>query len=169
MLDVLIASPGDARHERHAVEMAIHEWNAHRSEVEGVILRPRLWEIASVPLSGHGDGQSVINTQLVDNADIVIAIFSHRLGTPTPRAQSGTAEEVDRSIQSGKLVHLYFRNSTAPYSADEEQLARLREFRWSMESEGLVTWFNHVYELNVLVPRAIEYDLRVLRSQPTNS
>jgi hypothetical protein len=40
MLNVLIASPGDAEPGRDAVERALHAWNDHRSDVERIILRP---------------------------------------------------------------------------------------------------------------------------------
>src|SRR4249919_2175225 len=97
MLDVLIASPSDADEGRDAVERALHAWNDYRSEDTGFVLRPRRWEIASVPVSGQGDPQSVINSQLVDQSDIVFGLFYDRLGSATPRAASGTAEEIDRS------------------------------------------------------------------------
>lgn len=106
-LDVLIASPGDVARERDAVERALHDWNNHRADAEGVVLRPRRYEIAAVPILGRGDPQTVINGQLVDQADIVIGIFYSRLGTPTQRAASGTAEEINRSVNAGKPVHLF--------------------------------------------------------------
>lgn len=90
---------------RDEVERVLSEWNAHRAAAAQILLRPRRWEIASVPISGQGDAQSVINSQLVDQSDIVIAIFYHRLGSATARAVSGTAEEIQRALDLGKAVH----------------------------------------------------------------
>ena len=46
-----------------------------------------------MPLVGGHDAQSVINTQLVDQADILFGVFYARLGMKTQRWISGTAEE----------------------------------------------------------------------------
>jgi hypothetical protein len=107
-LDVLIASPEDASRWSDAVQQALHSWNDHRADAEEFILRPRRSKIASVPIWGRGDGQTVINSQLVDTSDIVIAIFYYKLGSSTRRAVSRTAEEVARAVNAGKPVHIYF-------------------------------------------------------------
>jgi hypothetical protein len=164
MLDVLIASPGDATPGRHAVEQALHAWNDHRSDDTGFVLRPRRWEIASVAVSGQGDAQSVINQQLVDESDIVFGLFYNRLGTPTKRAASGTAEEIERSVAAGKQVHLYFADMPRPSRVDTKQLEAMWEFKRLVESQGLVAEFKSEADLAAMVSRAIERDLRVLRS-----
>jgi hypothetical protein len=170
MLDVLIASPGDASSGRDTAERALHDWNDHRSETEGIILRPRLWEVASVPIQGRGDAQSVINSQLVDESDIVIAIFYGRLGTATPRDISGTAEEVNRSVAAGKLVHLLFAEKDLPHNADLEQVKALRDFKSKVQDQGLIRSFKNEAELSRLVDRIIEHDVRELtRHRPTES
>jgi hypothetical protein len=79
VLRVLIASPGDTKEERDAVERSLHGWNAARAEREQVILLPARWETDAVPRLG-GSGQGIINDQLVDRADIIIALFDSRLG-----------------------------------------------------------------------------------------
>ena len=38
---------------------------------------------------------------LIKNADMVIALFGSRLGTPTARATSGTIEEIEEMIKAG--------------------------------------------------------------------
>jgi hypothetical protein len=163
-LDVLIASPGDAAPARDAIERSIHEWNAHRSDQEGTILRPLRWEIGGVPLLGQGDGQSVINSQLVDRADVVFAVFYHRLGSATPRNISGTVEEIDRSISRGKPVHLYFSENPVPYANDPAQFEALLEFRKSIESMGLVGTFRSTSALRTQVSRALDRDVTDIHS-----
>jgi hypothetical protein len=160
---VLIASPSDALLGRDAVERNLHAWNDHRTDESGFILRPRRWEIASVPLSGRGDAQSIINSQLVDEADIVIGIFYHRLGTVTPRAISGTAEEIERAIKAGKPVHLYFAKKPLPYDHDAKQFQALRQFRKLMADSGWVLEFNTEEDLAQRAQQAIELDIRDLR------
>jgi hypothetical protein len=164
-LDVLIASPGDAGAARDAVEEALHEWNDHRGDVERIQLRPRRWEIASVPILGRGDPQTVINSQLVEESDIVFAIFYHRLGTATSRAASGTAEEIEHSVEAGKFVHVYFCSAEPYYGADRAQLEALAKFRRQIEQKGLIDTFESVNDLPRRVSRAVEYDLRHLKTR----
>ena len=90
VLKVLVASPGDTTQERDAIERALHGWNGDRAEREGIILLPRRWETNAVPRLG-GSAQTVIN-ELVDSADIVLAVFDSRLGMATAEAVSGPAE-----------------------------------------------------------------------------
>lgn len=49
-----------------------------------------------------GDPQLIINNSIIKNADMVIALFGSRLGTPTARATSGTIEEIEEMIKAGK-------------------------------------------------------------------
>jgi hypothetical protein len=158
-LDVLIASPGDAKAARDVVEQALHGWNDQRADDMGIMLRPRRWETGSVPILSEGDAQSVINTQLVDSSDILIGIFYHRLGSPTARAVSGTAEEINRAVAAKKPVHLYFSEKELPYFADLAQFEALRQFRSKIEKEGLISTFKSESELPVMILRAIDYDI----------
>jgi hypothetical protein len=164
-LDILIASPGDAKSGRDAVERALYDWNGHRSDSEKLILRPRRWEMDSVPQLGEGDTQTVINSQLVDNSDIVLALFYNRLGTPTDRAISGTAEEILRSVQQGKRVHLYFSQKAMPANVDLEEVEAVRKFRTVMQHEGLVDTFKSEAELSRKIGRAIDLDVQALRAR----
>ena len=90
---VLIASPGDTAAERDAAERALQSWNTLRAERDGLALLSLRWERDAVPMLGDR-GQALINRQLVDRSDVVVAIFDSRLGTATPEAVSGTAEEI---------------------------------------------------------------------------
>jgi hypothetical protein len=164
-LNILIASPGDANAARDAVEKALYEWNNHRGDVERITLSPRRWEIASVPILGRGDPQTVINSQLVEDSDIVFAIFYHRLGTATSRAASGTAEEIERSVGASKFVHVYFRSAEPYFGADPAQLEALAKFRRQIEQRGLVKTFGSVNDLARQVTSAVEYDLRQLKTR----
>jgi nucleoside 2-deoxyribosyltransferase len=164
-LDVLIASPGDANAGRDAIERALREWNNTRGDSQNLFLRARRWEIAAVPISGHGDAQSVINSQLVDDSDIVIAIFYHRLGSATPRSVSGTVEEIDRSISKGKPVHLYFAQKRMPHDADLDQVKALRSFKELMQQRGLVGSFKTETDLEKQINRAIEHDVARFKHQ----
>lgn len=158
VLKVLIASPSDTEEARDSVERALHDWNGSRGEREEVFLLPRRWEADAVPRMGNGDGQTVINSQLVDNADIVVGIFNSKLGSATPRAISGTVEELERTIASDTPVHIYF--SDAPVARDSLKSAqKLETFKKSLQSRGLYGTYSDARDLGQQVGRAIESDL----------
>lgn len=108
IIKVVIASPSDVIIERKSLLDKLQTYftrfkyedlcNA-RIIVEG-------WE--DVP-SQSGYTQDIINTTLINNADIVLALFRHKLGNPTintktgeDRSPSGTAEELRYAINQNK-------------------------------------------------------------------
>lgn len=155
---VLIASPGDAAPERNSVERAVHSWNAARAQRSGVLLLPVRWESSSVPVLG-ADVQSIINSQIVDTADIVMAFFDARLGSVTPRGLSGTAEEIERSAAAGKPVHVWFSDEALPRDVDLEQIQRLREFQVDLQTRGLLGTYADPEDLAFQVRQALEQDV----------
>lgn len=158
VLRVMIASPSDTTEARNAVEAAIHGWNDASARSNQIILQPWRWETSAVPLLG-GHPQSLINAQGVDDSDIVFGLFGSRLGSPTPDAVSGTVEEIERAVEQGKPVHLYFSNAPLSVDVDTAQLEGLREFKREMQSRGLLGEFSNVSQLEHEVWKAIEHDL----------
>ena len=91
---VLIASPSDVEDARDVVEREIEEWNRANSRARRLTLVPIRWERDAVPQLGSPP-QQLLNSQIVQDADIGIGLFRGRLGTPTEHAASGTVEELD--------------------------------------------------------------------------
>ncbi|MRX42126.1 DUF4062 domain-containing protein [Agromyces kandeliae] len=166
VLRVMIASPSDVPEARDAVEKAILGWNDANARAKGVILQPWRWESSAVPVMG-AHPQKLINAQGVDDSDIVFALFGGRLGSPTPDAVSGTVEEVDRALELGRQVHLYFSTAPLPYNVDTAQLDALRAFKEDMQDRGLLGEFNNIEQLGHEVWKAIEHDIASLSIDPT--
>lgn len=163
---VLVASPGDTAEERTAIQHQLGTWNATRGEREGVVVVPWLFEQHSVPMLG-GHAQSVINGQAVDRADVVVAFFDSRLGTETPGAVSGTAEEIKRAHAAGKPVHVYFSNEPLPRTVDAEQLSKLQQFKVSLQAEGLLGTYESPEHLANQVATAIDFDVSTQSWSPS--
>lgn len=163
---VMIASPSDVPEARDAVEKAIHGWNDANARNRGVVLLPWRWETSSVPVQG-GHPQELINAQGVDDSDVVFALFGGRLGSPTPSAVSGTAEEVDRAQQQGKPVHMLFSTAPLPNDVELEQVQALRDFRKLMQERGILGEFRNPEELTVVVWRILEHDLTLMDLSPS--
>src|SRR5271157_4965996 len=139
--EVLIASPSDVASERHIVAEVVADWNSAHARTTGIVLQSRRWELNAVPQMGERP-QALINKQLVEEADILIGVFSSRLGTPTGVAPSGTVEEVDHFVKLGKPVMLYFSTGPVPHSHDPIQFQRLKEYQHQIASTGLYFEFD---------------------------
>jgi hypothetical protein len=134
--EILIASPGDVVNERTVVAEVIEDWNSAHSRVRKISLQAVRWELDGVPATGDRP-QAILNRQLVESADILIAVFGIRLGTPTGKAPSGTVEELEHFRSQGKPVLMYFSGGAVPRDHDPEQLRLLQEYRSELESNTL--------------------------------
>ncbi|MGH9717746.1 MAG: hypothetical protein ACRD4R_13605 [Candidatus Acidiferrales bacterium] len=130
--EVLIASPSDVHAERTVLTEVIEDWNSANSRARSVSLQAVRWELDSFPESG-GRPQELINKQIVESADVLIAVFWSRLGTPTGDAASGTVEEIEHFREKGKPVLLYFSEADVPRNHDQDQLRDLRDYQMRVE------------------------------------
>lgn len=161
VVNVMIASPGDVADARLAVYDALNGWNDANAQHRGIVLLPLRWETSAVPETG-AHPQDIINHQLVERADIVIAMFGSRVGAETQRALSGTVEEIDGASAAGKPVHVFFSTAPLPNDVDVEQLQALRGFKNEFEKRGLYGSFATPSELTTKVWQAVEADLTAL-------
>lgn len=148
---MLIASPRDLPEERVAAGRAIERWNATYGAPRGVILEAVRWELATV-LGAGARTQDVVNHQIVDDADILVAMFWTVVGTPTGGYESGTHEEVRAFIDSGRPLLLYFSNGpVAPDLIDLEQLRKVKDLRANLARHVLYGEFDGPINLEGLL------------------
>lgn len=135
--NVMIASPGDVASERAIVRDVVYEWNAVHSGNRQIVLLPIGWETHSSPEMG-APAQQIINRQVLNKCDLLVGVFWTRLGTPTEKHMSGTVEEIEEHIASGKPAMLYFSSQPVVMdSVDLDQLEKLKAFKKSCQSRGL--------------------------------
>lgn len=147
----LVISPSDVAEARNSVAGAIVDWNAHVGPVLNCRVEPVRWEVSARPELGDSV-QTVLNEAIVDQADFAIALFWTRAGTPTENHVSGSAEEVERLVASGRRVMVYFCAADPPASlVDREQLQRLARLRAAYEARGPLSTFHTLDELERLV------------------
>ncbi|HAJ33327.1 MAG TPA: hypothetical protein DCK79_08120 [Candidatus Atribacteria bacterium] len=162
---ILIASPSDLIHERKAIPEAINFWNSLNSEQFKVSLLPVMWETQSTPEMGSRP-QEIINRQLVDTCDILIGAFWTRIGTYTGEAESGTVEEIEKFIDAGKPVMLYFSSiPVVPESIDQEQYKRLKNFKAKCMKNGLVKDYSSITELREKIITHLTFKIRELTGE----
>lgn len=143
-IDIAIASPGDVSDEREAIPRVFVRWNDRNTDA---MLHPVMWESTSVPTLGDHP-QHILNRQIIDRSELLLAILWSKLGTPTPTARSGTVEEIQQfiAIKGPGRVMLYFCTRNLPYDTDPADLAKLREFKAEMRSKGLYHEYASVEE-----------------------
>ena len=142
--NVMIASPSDVPSERNIVREVVYEWNAVHSQSRKIVLLPIGWETHSSPEMG-GRAQEILNDQVLSKCDLLVGIFWTRIGTETGKYISGTVEEIEKHVASGKPAMLYFYGQPVEEgSVNKEQYSKLKEFRGSCQKKGLyATYDNH--------------------------
>lgn len=144
---VIIASPEDVPRERQLAREIVYEWNDINSSDKKICLLPVGWEHNSSPEMG-GRAQDFINKQILENSDLLIGIFWTRIGSPTGDSISGSVEEIEKHVNSGKPAMLYFSNTLVrPDSIDQKQYEELIKFKEECFKKGLVESFDNIDEL----------------------
>lgn len=136
---LLISAPGDITEaDIRTVSEAIGRWNANYGQEFGAVVVPIHWGANSA--AEHGERpQASLNAQLVDSADIVVALFWHRLGSETGAAESGTVEEIEEAAGRGAYVAILHCARDYPQAeVDAGQLERLEAFFERMRPNSLM-------------------------------
>jgi hypothetical protein len=150
---VLIASPSDMAKERKAATEAVNDWNAQHAVAESIVLLPVRWETHAMPKSDVRP-QEAINCQLVRRCDILVGMFWTRFGSSTGVAESGTVEEIDQFVASGKPALLYFSNRPIdPNKIDLKQHKKLKAFKDATYKKALTGVFAGLNDLRQTLVR----------------
>lgn len=162
LIKVSLCGPGDVAKELEIAKSAIIAWNAANYVKTGYGLDCLHWSTHSAPDAGTR-AQQAINQQMLDQSDLVIAVFWRRLGTPTGLAESGTVEEVQRAVARGVRVMIYFSDLEAPSSADDDhQYEKLQAFRKRVMANGLAATFSSRRKFESIVAQHLELAVAAL-------
>ncbi|UDU79071.1 DUF4062 domain-containing protein [Pseudomonas sp. HN2-3] len=156
VFNVMIASPGDVKAERAQVREVIHEWNAVHSRSRRIVLLPTGWETHSAPEMG-ANPQTIINRQVLDKCDLLVGVFWTRVGTATTEYASGTVEEIEKHVESGRPAMLYFSSQPAALdTVDPDQYKQLREFKSSCQQRSLYEGYEDLTEFRNKFARQLQ-------------
>lgn len=140
---ILLSSPSDMMADRDAIEEAIEEVSRDLAP-SGMTLNTVRWERDSFPGKGT-DTQAVVGNQILKDYDILIALIGRRLGTQTPRAESGTVEEIEHAIKKdgsafeNHHIQVFFKEvQISIHNVDIEEISRVRKFRESLGDRGVL-------------------------------
>jgi hypothetical protein len=140
IISLFVASPSDVAAEREILDYVVAELNSAWSKSLAVRFELIKWETVRPGIGRYP--QEVINKQIGDEYDVLVAIFWGRVGSPTPEYASGTSEEIARAISRLKTdtnleIMVYFKDAPVSLSAiDLDQLSKLRELKKSLEQAG---------------------------------
>lgn len=137
LYNLLISCPGDVKAEVALIESAVEEFNELYAEPLGITIKTRYWGKSSYAQSG-GKPQALLNEQFVNKCDAAVAIFWTRFGSPTEEYGSGTEEEIEIMLESGKQVFMYFSDKPiSPSEMNDEGYKQIQAFREKYKDRGI--------------------------------
>lgn len=137
LYNLLISCPGDVKDEVALVESAVDEFNELYADPLGITIKTRHWNKSSYAQSG-GKPQALLNEQFVNKCDAAVAIFWTKFGSPTDEYGSGTEEEIEIMLRSGKQVFMYFSDKPiSPSQMSDEGYKKILEFRERYKDRGV--------------------------------
>ena len=154
---IFIASPSDTAEERAAVSKSINEWNIIHSENKGIILRDIFAEQNAYADSGKHP-QKIINEQLVENADLLVAIFKMKFGSPTDTHESDTAEEIDLAFKMEKHVMLFFYDGTVSMEESNRyriDIQKINELKAKYSNKTYYHTYNSIENFETKLSRSL--------------
>src|SRR5207245_6317555 len=155
---VPLAAPSDVMEEHQLVAGAINDWNVQHGDSAKVRVELMNWRTHAHPEAGRRP-QALINRQFADRADVVLAIFWRRLGSPTGKAASGTVEEIERAQRRGKKVMVYFsqRPGAEKELGDPREQARMDRFKRRLGQIALYGTYRDVQGFEAVVRKDLAF------------
>jgi len=140
--DLLISCPSDIKGEIEIIHKVIERFNTQFSDTLKISINPKHWSKNSYTESG-GKPQNLLNKQFIDECDAAVAIFWTKFGSPTENYDSGTEEEIEKMLESGKQVFMYFSNKPIPPSdINSENHKKVNDFKERYKDRGIYYVFN---------------------------
>jgi nucleoside 2-deoxyribosyltransferase len=134
--ELFIATPSDIVNEKKIIKELCDEWNTSHGRYNNARIETRDWTQA-YPIMGSRP-QAIINSQIFDQTDFVVALFWTKFGSPTGVADSGTEEEIVRARNQNKPLLLYFADKMKyPSELDQAQYQRVVDFKKKHQDDGL--------------------------------
>jgi len=158
---ILLAAPSDVTEEQELIAELIDEWNVQHGDAAEARVELMNWRTHAHPEAGKRP-QAILNRQFADRADIVLAIFWRRLGSPTGKASSGTVEEIERAQRRNKKVMVYFsqRQGIEGERLDPREQSRIQRFKRKLGRNAVYGNYGSVQEFQAAVRKDLALVMR---------
>ena len=140
LIQIALCGPSDVEKEIDIAKDVICSLSEREIDGLGIVLQALNWRENSSPDLSQRP-QAILNRQIVDKADIVVAVFWDRFGSSTGLYDSGTEEEIIRAHTLTKRVMVYFSKRFKTGPVDTAQLGYLDTFKCKVRFLGLVEEF----------------------------
>lgn len=148
---ILISAPSDIQEEIKIVKETIDRFNRIVGAKNNINLITKYWGDDAFPEMGDTP-QNLLNKQIVDDSDAIIAIFWTRFGSPTKNYGSGTEEEIIRLKDAGKQVFLYFSDCKADLkNVDMTQYNNVKKFMKKHKNDSLYFTYDNLNKFSELL------------------
>lgn len=158
--DLLISCPSDITDGIPGfisiIEEAIRDFNSTFGRDNSIVVRTRIYSKDVCGNYGVAP-QKQINRQIVYDADIQVAIFWTRFGTPTESFLSGTEEEIELISEARKPILLCFLDVPCPPSRIEpDQFAKVQAFRRNHSADAFYHVAKTIDDFTVILKKALQ-------------
>lgn len=163
LVKLTFCGPSDVAKELTLARGVVDRWNLQHGEARGFWIKVQNWSTDCHPVLGDRP-QALVNRQIIEEADILVAVFWSRFGTPTGVADSGTQEEIRLGVRQKKKVMVYFSDlEPLPPEAKVEQTEKVWDFRRELRSDGLCWSFASRGQFERLFESHLAFALNELR------
>src|SRR5947209_13179930 len=143
-----MASPSDTREERERLEQIVAELNRTWASTLSLEIELVRWETHAYP-GFNTDPQATINEEIRDDFEIFIGLLWARVGTPTPRATSGTLEEFERAYarfktnpESISLLFYFKEQPISPSAIKPDDVDQIQKFSNGLTGLAGLYWIS---------------------------
>ena len=150
---LMISCPSDVKTEIEIINKVVDNINDSIGMSMDIFVKTLHW--SRNVMSEAGDfPQSIINKQILDKSDAIIAIFGNKIGSPTQHYESGTVEEIEEMIKKGKQVFVFFSDKPIRRSERNEKAEKKVEaFKRKYRNRGIYVEYGSDEEFSEIITR----------------
>lgn len=161
----MISSPSDVMQECEIIKKTLENFSHEISTYDFIA---NSWK-NSAPIDSRKSAQQQINNTVLEDADIVIAIFGLKLGSPTENYESGTIEEIERHLAKGKFTCIYFikRDISSLDMTPKmlEDIKKIMDFKAKIQKTRFYAQIDDLEELKSRVRKDLQYYVNNLKEE----
>lgn len=150
---LMISCPSDVKTEIEIINKVVDNINDSIGMSMDIFVKTLHWSRNVMPEAGDFP-QSIINKQILDKSDAIIAIFGNKIGSPTQYYESGTVEEIEEMIKEGKQVFVFFSDKPIRRSErNEKEEKKVEAFKRKYRNRGIYVEYGSDEEFSEIITR----------------